>query len=71
MTWHATNGKRPRTGEKPLRVKFANGQESRWTYTARQLVFDQRGWDFDVVAVARADATPTQSAAWTPVSGGY
>ena len=73
MSWTETRGRKPRTGDKPLRVKFANGQESRWEYTANQLVWKRRGWDFDVVAVMRVadDASPASNGAWTPVSGGY
>ncbi len=43
-----TQGKRPRTTRK-LMVKLRNG----WIagpYTARQLVWDNRGWASDVVA---------------------
>jgi hypothetical protein len=49
-----TNGRTPKTGEGQLRVLFANGMVSRHTYTARQLIWKRRGWDFDVVAVEKA-----------------
>jgi len=49
-----TNGRTPRTGEKPLRVQFANGYVCKWTYTAKQLRFTDTGSDWDVVAVRRA-----------------
>jgi len=49
-----TNFRKPKTGERLLRVKFRNGLESRWTYRADQLVWKDRGWDFDIVAVERA-----------------
>jgi hypothetical protein len=53
MKWTPTKWKRPKTGEKPLMVRFRNGVEG-GPYLARQLVWDDRGWDFDVVEVARA-----------------
>ena len=53
MTWVETKGRTPRTGERPLHIKFRNGLESRQTYTARQLRFSQVGDDWDVIAVAR------------------
>lgn len=37
-----TKWKPPRTGDKQLRVVFRNGQVSKHTYTARQLVWDDR-----------------------------
>jgi hypothetical protein len=49
-----TQWKRPRTGDKPLRVQFRCGWVSKHTYTARQLVWEDRGWDFDIIAVERA-----------------
>jgi hypothetical protein len=49
-----TNGRTPRTGDRQLRVQFANGLVSRWTYTAKQLVWERRGWDFDIIGVERA-----------------
>lgn len=48
-----TNGRKPRTGDKLLRVQFRNGQESRHEYTAGQLRWTETGGDWDVVAVAR------------------
>ena len=54
MKWTDTNFRTPRTGERLLRVKFRNGQESRWEYVARQLRFSDTGHDFDIVAVSRA-----------------
>jgi hypothetical protein len=55
MKWVETQGKRPRTGDKHLHLRFRNGLESKVTYTADQI----RRWsligdDWDVVAVARA-----------------
>lgn len=50
----ATNGRTPRTGERQLRVKYRCGVVSKHTYTAAQLVWKHRGWDFDVVEVERA-----------------
>lgn len=45
-----TNWKPPPTGEKRLRLKFRNGQISKETYTARQIIWADRDWDFDVIA---------------------
>lgn len=52
--WRETHFRTPRTGEKPLRVKFRNGMESRFEYVARQLRFSDTGHEFDIVAVRRA-----------------
>jgi hypothetical protein len=54
MKWIETQGKRPRTGDKPLHIKFRNGLESKVTYTAGQLRFTQVGDPWDVTHVARA-----------------
>jgi hypothetical protein len=53
VKWIDTNFRRPKTGDKPLKVMFRNGLESRFEYTAAQLVWADRGWDFDVVKVRR------------------
>lgn len=52
-----TNFRKPKTGDKPLLVKFRNGLESRWAYAADQLVWKDRGWDFDIVAVEMGGKT--------------
>jgi hypothetical protein len=49
-----TQGRKPKTGDKPLRVKFANGLVSRWTYTASQLRFTITGSEWDIESVERA-----------------
>lgn len=49
-----THGRTPKTGERPLLVLFRNGVESRHAYTANQLVWKHRGWDFDIIGVKRA-----------------
>ena len=49
-----TQFRRPRTGDKPLRVQFRNGQLSKREYTAAQLRWTDTGHDFDIVAVERA-----------------
>lgn len=49
-----TLGRKPRTGDRKLRVQWRNGNTSRWEYTASQLRFTETGSDFDVVAVERA-----------------
>lgn len=53
MTWTPTKWRPPRTGEAPLRVRFRNGEESKWTYAAKQLDWSDRGEPFDIVAVRR------------------
>ena len=54
MKWVETHGRRPRTGDKPLYVRFRNGLESQRTYTADQLRWTQVENDpWDIVAVAR------------------
>lgn len=53
MKWIETHGRKPKTGERPLRALFRNGLESRWEYTANQLIWADRGWAFDVIAVRR------------------
>ena len=50
-----TNFRKPRTGERPLRVTFRCGQVSRWTYTRDQLVWEERGWDYDIIAAEYAE----------------
>lgn len=50
-----TKGRTPRTGEKPLRVQFRNGYvDTKHTYTAKQLRWNDTGHGWDVVAVRRA-----------------
>jgi hypothetical protein len=49
-----TKFRKPKTGERLLRVQFRNGQVSRFSYRADQLVWKDRGWDFDIVGVERA-----------------
>lgn len=45
--WHSTRWRKPRT-TKRLRVRFRNGDVSRWTYTAEQLDWRDRGEPFDI-----------------------
>lgn len=47
MTWHPTRWRKPRT-TKRLRVRFRNGEVSKWTYTADQLDWRDRGEPFDI-----------------------
>lgn len=49
-----TNGRKPRTGERQLRVRFRNGQLSFHTYTASQLRWTNTGSDWDIIEVGRA-----------------
>lgn len=54
--WHPWDGKRPFTGDKPLRVRFRNGMVSKEVLPAHKWrgrwgdPFPD-GWAFDVVAV--------------------
>jgi hypothetical protein len=48
-----TKGRKPRTGDKLLRVQFRNGQVSRHEYTAAQLRWTETGDGWDVVGVRR------------------
>jgi hypothetical protein len=54
MKWVATHGRKPRTGERPLFVKFRNGLESKETYSASQLRWSHVGDPWDIMEVARA-----------------
>lgn len=50
MSFQPTNWKPPRTGEKQLRVRWRDGSTSKWTYTAKQLNWTDRGDPLDVIA---------------------
>jgi hypothetical protein len=54
MSWATNPGRAPRTGERPLRVKFANGRESIHAYAANQLRWSLTGSEWDISEVARA-----------------
>ena len=45
-----TRWRRPKT-DRYLKVQFRNGEVSRYSYTPEQLIWDDRGWDFDIIAV--------------------
>lgn len=50
-----TNGRKPRTGEKKLRVQFRGGWiDERNEYVAGQLRWTETGSDWDIVAVKKA-----------------
>lgn len=49
-----THFRKPRTGERMLRVQFRNGLVSRHTYTAAQLRWTDTDSDFDIIGVERA-----------------
>ena len=46
-----TNGRKPKTRDKKLRVQFRNGVESTRPYTAEQLRWTVTGDDWDIVGV--------------------
>ena len=52
--WTPSKFKKPRTGEAKLKVRYRCGWESKWEYRADQLVWDDRGDPWDIVAVKRA-----------------
>jgi hypothetical protein len=49
-----THGRKPKTGERLLKVKFRCGLVSRFTYTAAQLRWTETGSPFDIIEVERA-----------------
>jgi hypothetical protein len=49
-----TNFRKPKTGDRQLRVQFRNGRTSLHTYSARQLRWTDTDSDWDVVGVERA-----------------
>lgn len=53
MTWHPTNHRPPRTGDKPLRVMFRNGIVSKEALPASKWNWSDRDYDWDIVAVRR------------------
>jgi hypothetical protein len=55
MKWVETQGKRPRTADRLLHVRFRNGEVSKQPYRADQMRWSQSGDPWDVVAVARAE----------------
>lgn len=46
--WTPTTWRPPRT-EKQLRLRFRDGSVSKFTYTAKQINWSDRGRDFDVI----------------------
>lgn len=57
MNWVETHGRKPRTGERLLHVRFRNGVESKHSYRADQITrWWHDGSDWDVVAVRRFHA---------------
>lgn len=49
-----TKGRKPRTGQDKLTVQFRSFTDWQHAYTADQLVWDDRGYAFDVIAVRKA-----------------
>lgn len=49
--WTKNEGSPPSTGDKPLRILWANKETSKWTYRAKDLNWTIRGEPFDVIAV--------------------
>lgn len=55
MTWHINKGRPPRDKTVKLAIEWACGVVSRHTYTAGQLVWDLRGWDYDIGRFAKME----------------
>jgi hypothetical protein len=54
MKWVATEGRKPRTGDKLLHLKFRNGLESKQPYQVDKIArWTHVGDPWDVIAVAR------------------
>jgi hypothetical protein len=52
---HANRGKPPRDASIPLGIRWANGMTAKHTYTAGQLVWEIRGWEYDIATYWRVD----------------
>ena len=52
--WKQTSGRKPKTGDRLLRVMFRCGVESRFAYAAKQLRWTDTGDEWDIVGVRRA-----------------
>lgn len=52
--FHPTKGRKPRTGQDQLIVQFRSFTDWQHRYTADQIVWDDRGYAFDAIAVKRA-----------------
>ena len=50
-----TNFRKPKTGDRLLRVRWANGDVSRHTYSAAQLRWSDTNHPFDIVGVEFAE----------------
>jgi hypothetical protein len=46
--WHQNHGKPPRDKSAEVDVIWANNRLARKPYKVSQLVWDLRGWDFDI-----------------------
>jgi hypothetical protein len=54
--WAETRGRKPKTGERLLNVRYRNGLESKHAYTAKQLRWDHTPHNdpWDITHVRRA-----------------
>jgi hypothetical protein len=55
MRKYSNTGKPPRDGSVEIRVEWANGLESRFTYRAEQLNFALRDHPYDIAKFWRVD----------------
>jgi hypothetical protein len=53
MTWVETQGRKPRTGDKLLHLRFRNGLESAKAYQADKIRWTDTGDPWDVTHVRR------------------
>jgi hypothetical protein len=53
--WHQNFGKPPRDKTASVNVIWANNRPALHAYTVSQLVWDLRGWDFDIGFYRRAE----------------
>lgn len=51
--FHRNTGKPPRDKNAEVSVVWANGNPSRWTYKVSQLVWELRGFEFDIALYRR------------------
>lgn len=46
-----TNFRKPRTGDRLLRIRYRNNHVDDRPRTAAQMIWEDRGFDFDIIAV--------------------
>lgn len=56
--WHLNTGTTPRDKSAEVVVIWANHQRARFTYKVSQLVWQVRGWEYDIKWFCKANAVP-------------